>query len=113
MTILSEDRFEDVALAAADAMGRNRNQVILGYEAPWIKKIGNKVQTRYLDNQKSLDDLRAGFSSYLKARPKSKKNSFIEIFVKNTAADNDKAAVRFPVNPCRPLKLMKSVTCLY
>lgn len=46
---------------------------ILGYQSPWIKKIGNKVQTITLADQKGLDRLRSDFISYI-ATEKTKKS---------------------------------------
>lgn len=75
MTIQSDDLWSDVQRSVGTALGVMHldDARILGYQAPWIKKIGNKIQTITLADQKGLDRLRSDFSSYI-ASEKAKKS---------------------------------------
>lgn len=93
VTIQSNDLWSDVQRSVGNALRVMSldNASILGYQSPWIKKIGNKVQTITLADQKGLDRLRSDFISYITAE-KTKKS--------RTRKDTSPSIVIINLTPC-------------
>lgn len=93
VTIQSNDLWSDVQRSVGNALRVMSldNASILGYQSPWIKKIGNKVQTITLADQKGLDRLRSDFILYIMAE-KTKKS--------RTRKDTSPSIVIINLTPC-------------
>lgn len=101
LEIKSDMTFFVLLSRAAEIMKLTHTSVTLGYEAPWCKKSGQKMQLRYLENDRDLADMMKCYENYMKEQrqKKSRKTAGIdgvvcEVIIKNVNDEAHGAAVR-------------------
>ncbi|KAL5524176.1 hypothetical protein ACEPAG_8349 [Sanghuangporus baumii] len=73
MNVEPQHSIIDVRQNVASILQCYPTSVTLGYTGPWFKKIGTKIQPRYLESDVDLDELVQGFKKYLEELKKKRK----------------------------------------